>query len=343
MARAGSAHPRPWLTGVGMEDRIARMAIIQVKAEAQPSMSQPQMVTGLITDIKRFAVHDGPGIRTTVFLKGCPMRCVWCHNPETQGDEPIVGWSAAQCIGCGQCVQVCPTGALERTADTLTVDRRLCVGCGMCASVCPAEAIVLHGRTATVAEVMAEVDKDRPFYDNSGGGLTVSGGEPMHQPDFTLALMQAASEMGVPVCLDTCGYAPWEAFESALPYLDLVLYDIKTADDCLHRRLTGRSSSLIEANLEALLRAGAQVLVRTPVVPGYNATVEGIGSVADFLRTLKPVPPLELLPYHELGEAKFERLGMSYPLRDVEAPGEDLMAELARTVQDRGVNCTVGQ
>lgn len=299
-------------------------------------------VTGLITDIKKFAIHDGPGIRTTVFLKGCPLCCQWCHNPETQGDTPVLAYYVANCIGCGRCIEACPERALSRGEDAIIIDRKACAECGVCAAVCPAEAMVMHGREVTVAEVIAEVEKDRPFYENSGGGMTLSGGEPLYQPHFAAALLQAAREAGLHTCLDTCGYAPWSAFEAVLPHSALVLYDLKTMNDELHRACTGRSNAIILQNIETLAEEDVAVEVRTPVVPGVNATVEDMVAIADFLKGLVRVFDLELLPYHELGESKFERLGMTYPLKGLKAPTSQLMAELAQAVRDRGVNCSVG-
>jgi len=304
-------------------------------------------ISGLITDIKKFAIHDGPGIRTTVFLKGCPLRCLWCHNPETQSDEPVLAYYVTNCIGCGQCMKACPAGALSRGDEGIIIDRGLCTSCGACACVCPAEAMVMHGREATVEEVLAEVEKDRPFYENSGGGVTLSGGEPLHQLAFAVGLMQAARESNLHTCLDTCGHVPWSAFEAIMPYTDLVLYDMKTLDDERHRQYTGCGNELILENLAALATAEVELLVRTPVVPGFNATADDMGAIADLLIGLRQasaafVPALELLPYHELGESKFERLGMTYELKGLKPPGKALMAELVQTVQDRGVRCSVG-
>jgi len=202
--------------------------------------------------------------------------------------------------------------------------------------------MVMHGREVTVAEVIAEVEKDLPFYENSGGGMTLSGGEPLYQPDFAAALLHAAREAGLHTCLDTCGYAPWSAFEAVLPHTDLVLYDLKTMNDGVHRAYSGRCNAIILQNIETLAEEDVAVEVRTPVVPGVNATVEDMVAIADFLKGLARVFDLELLPYHELGESKFERLGMTYPLKGLKAPGSELMAELAQAVRDRGVNCSVG-
>ncbi len=299
-------------------------------------------VTGLITDIKKFAIHDGPGIRTTVFLKGCPLRCLWCHNPETQSPQSDVAYISAHCIGCAKCIRACPSDALSQTENGIVRDYLKCTACGACAEACPTEAMTVYGRKVSVEEAIAEVEKDRPFYETSGGGMTISGGEPLYQADFAVALMKVARNTGLHTCLDTCGLVPWAAFQAILPYTDTVLYDVKTLDNKRHREATGCENHVIIANLAALVQAGAEVLVRTPVIPGLNATPEAIADIADFLAGLTRPPELELLPYHELGEAKFERLGMEYKLRGVKPPDKTLMANLVQIAEDHGVTCKIG-
>lgn len=296
---------------------------------------------GIVFDIKGFAVHDGPGIRTTVFLKGCPLRCDWCHNPESQSDRPVLAQFPRNCIGCGKCLIRCPNGALSRGETQVTIDRMLCQGCGTCALTCYAEALVLRGKVMTVEEVMAEVRKDKPFYDNSGGGMTISGGEPLHQPEFTLALLQAAKAEGLHTCLDTSGYAPWSVLEQMLPHLDMVLYDLKGVSPALHQARTGRPNSLIMANLQALTSDGMVVKVRLPMVPGYNDSEEAVRDMAEFLAGLKHVPPVEMLPYHRLGESKYEALGIQSGLH-LDPPARASIEALAELVREAGVECQVG-
>jgi pyruvate formate lyase activating enzyme len=296
---------------------------------------------GTVFDIKGFAVHDGPGIRTTVFLKGCPLRCDWCHNPESQSARPVLAQFPRNCIGCGKCLTRCRQGALSRGEDRILIDRALCRGCGECAKTCYAEALVLRGRVMTVMEVMAEVRKDIPFYQNSGGGMTVSGGEPLHQPDFTLALLEAARAAGLHTCLDTSGYASWSLLERMLPYVNMVLYDLKGVSPAPHRARTGRDNRLIRHNLQALTSEGAAVKVRLPMVPGYNDSEAEIREVAEFLAGLEPVPPLEILPYHKLGEGKYEALGIAHGLH-LEPPQRPVVEALAELVRARGVECQVG-
>lgn len=312
------------------------------QAEADPAHGSLLSVTGLITDIKKFAVHDGPGIRTTVFLKGCPLRCLWCHNPETQSTLSQVGYLASECIGCGRCVSVCPRNALQSTGGAIDRVVARCTGCGACADVCPAGAMVLYGHRVTVAEVIAEVEKDRPFYENSGGGMTLSGGEPLLQSAFCLGLLRTAREHGLSGCLDTCGHVPWATLEAAAAETDLVLYDLKLIDSARHAEATGCGNELILANLQRLAQAGASVMVRVPVVPDVNATEHDIGEIAAFVADLPGDIDIELLAYHELGESKFARLGMVYPLVGLRPPGGELMAALARVVESHGVKCTIG-
>ncbi len=299
-------------------------------------------VTGVIFDIKKFAIHDGPGIRTTVFLKGCPLRCVWCHNPESQAAGPVLAQFPRNCIGCGKCLSNCPRGALSQGETQIIIDRARCQSCGACTRECYAEALVLHGREATVAEVLAEVEKDRPFYDNSGGGMTLSGGEPLMQVDFTRALLQAAKQSGLHTVLDTCGYAAWECFERVLPYTDLVFFDVKSADAQQHRHATGHDNRLILENLARVAHHGVGLQVRVPTVPGYNASVPAMEAIARVVSALPGPPPVELLRYHRLGEGKYETLGQACPLTIEQPPSDELMQELCAAVQNQGLRCLVG-
>lgn len=298
-------------------------------------------IKGIVFDIKGFAVHDGPGIRTTVFLKGCPLRCAWCHNPESQSDKPVLAQFPRNCIGCGKCLACCPNGAVSLGETQVTIDRDLCRGCGTCAQTCYAEALVLRGKVMTVEEVMTEVRKDKPFYDNSGGGMTISGGEPLHQPAFTLALLKAAKAEGFHTCLDTSGYASWAVLEEMLPYVDMVLYDLKGVSPALHRAHTGRPNSLIMQNLQALTNDGVVVKVRMPMIPGYNDNEAAVLDVAAFIAGLKHVPPVEMLPYHRLGESKYEALGIENGLH-LDPPERAAIEALAELLREAGVECQVG-
>ncbi len=260
---------------------------------------------GMIFDIKKFAINDGPGIRTAVFLKGCPLRCVWCHNPESQSPLPELSFSPEKCIGCGWCSSVCPNG----------LDRALCTGCGKCAEKCYVGAREIIGRRMTVEDVLAEVLKDRIFYENSGGGMTVSGGEPLFQPEFTTALLEAAKKENIHNCLDTSGFAQWAKIEKMLPFVDIFLYDLKETDPERHLEYTGVPLEPILDNLREIDRRGGVTILRCPIVPGLNDRFEHADGIAEVANSLRHLSEINLMPYHPLGESKRTRLGKtSVPL-----------------------------
>lgn len=262
-------------------------------------------MTGMIFDVKRFAVNDGPGIRTTVFLKGCPLRCPWCHNPESQKREPELSFLPEKCVGCGFCASVCQNGCFKNGV----FDRSTCRSCGRCTEKCYAGARELIGRAAPVEEVIAEVMKDRVFYENSGGGMTVSGGEPLFQPEFTSALLAAAKRAGLHCCLDTCGFASWKKIELLLKDVDLFLYDLKESDPELHRKYTGVPLEPILENLARIDAAGGELILRCPAIPGLNDRDEHADGIARIANTLVHVREINIMPYHPLGESKRVRIG----------------------------------
>ena len=264
---------------------------------------------GLVLDILKFAIHDGPGIRTTVFLKGCPLDCLWCHNPESKDGRTEISFLPARCVGCGACVAACPRGC-HRLADGLHVyDRTACARCGACAAGCYARAIEQVGRVREVGEVLAEVLRDRPFYETSGGGMTVSGGEPLAQFGFTRELLARAKAEGLHTALDTCGFAPQARYAELLPLVDLFLYDIKTTDPARHRELTGQPLDLIHANLRFLSGSGARLFLRCPLVPGINDSDAELAGIAALANELAGVEEIDVEPYHPLGVSKAARMG----------------------------------
>lgn len=284
---------------------------------------------GTIFDIQRYSTHDGPGIRTTVFMKGCNLRCYWCHNPESLRPQPEVLFLAAKCIGCGRCAAACEHAAMTAPGR---IERDACAGCGACAKACPPKALVLSGRRATVEEILAEAEKDAAFYRRSGGGVTVSGGEALLQADFVAELLCALRRRGIHTAVDTAGDVPFSAFEAVLPHTDLFLFDIKAADPELHRQGCGRDNLRILANLRRLCGAGAPVRLRVPVIPGFNDTPEAMTAIGEIIGSLPGRRPLDLLRFHRMGEAKYGHLGQAYRAGELEPPDDEKMRLLAKAL-----------
>jgi pyruvate formate lyase activating enzyme len=262
---------------------------------------------GTVFDVQRGALHDGPGVRTTVFLKGCPLRCAWCHNPESWLARPELSFEPSRCAHCLECAAACPSGAHRSGDGRHVLDRARCTAEGACAAACPSDALSLVGREWTVEGVLAVVERDRPFHERSSGGLTVSGGEPLAQPAFARALLAAAKERGVGTCLDTCGHAPWEDLAACLPFADLVLFDWKAGDPERHERLTGVDGALVRENLGRLVGTGAAVVLRAPLVEGVNDDPSSLDALASVAHRLGLA--VEVLPHHALGRDKRARLG----------------------------------
>lgn len=300
------------------------------------------VLKGTLFDIKRFAIHDGPGIRTTVFLKGCPLRCQWCHNPEGQARGPELVVRENRCIGCRACLDVCPQGAISFDGALPVTDRRLCTACGTCVEVCYAEARELAGQEMTVGEVLAEIARDIPFYDESGGGVTFSGGEPLYQFDFLLSLLRACAARGISAAVDTCGLCGWDQLDAMGEYTDLFLYDLKVMENGRHRELTGASNELILKNLQTLSQAGHNIILRVPVIPGVNDDAESVRQIGAFAAELPALQRVDLLPYHATAEEKYRRLDMAYHLAGVSSPSAQRMAELAEIIRRFGLPVRIG-
>jgi pyruvate formate lyase activating enzyme len=292
-------------------------------------------VTGRVFDVQRYSLQDGPGIRTTVFLKGCPARCAWCHNPESQAFGPEVFVLETRCVHCGTCATVCPRGAPPPGSG-------LCAACGGCVEACPAGARRLAGREVTVEDVMADVLRDRLFFEDSRGGVTFSGGEPLAQCDFLAALLEAARDRGLHTAVDTCGFAPAGRFLALAPLVDLFLFDVKLVDDARHRELTGLPSRPILDNLRALAEAHAEIWIRVPVVPGCTDAETDLAATADLVSSLPGVRRVSLLPYHAAGAAKARRLGRPSPFEPVAPPSRARMETLAGIFRARGLAVTIG-
>lgn len=290
----------------------------------------------MICDIQRFSLNDGPGIRTTVFMKGCPLSCKWCHNPEAIRPQPEILFYPLKCAGCRACVAACPTGA--RSYISIAPDRERCVGCGACASACYTGALALSGRDLSVQEVMDEVVQDAPYYRRSGGGVTLSGGECLMQPELSGQILKACREQGIATALETCLQVRYEALEALLPLLDLVMLDVKLAGAEEHRTWTGASNDLILENLKKLAQTGMPLIIRTPVIPGVNDTAAQIAAIARIVRDIKSLEYYELLNYNPLGESKYEALGIPYAFKGQRPLTQDEMESLKAAALFEGVS-----
>ena len=301
-------------------------------------------VEGLIFDIKKYAIHDGPGIRTTVFLKGCPLSCPWCHNPEGISSKPHLVYRKDLCIGCGECLNACPNGAIvNKGNEGFVTIPSLCKGCGTCAEVCPAEAREIIGRKETVQQVLEEIEKDVPFYDTSGGGVTFSGGEPLMQPGFLVPLLEACGERGIHRAVDTSGYADPATLMAVAERTDLFLFDIKLMDPDRHRALTGVSNERILSNLFNLAGTGAKLAVRIPLIPGINDDEENLERTATFLKGLpNGISSIHILPYHETGLSKYKKLGRDYRFRAIGPPSDNHIATVVKRFSDMGLEVKIG-
>lgn len=299
---------------------------------------------GRIFNIQRYSIHDGPGIRTTVFLKGCPLRCLWCQNPEGISPKNELFFNKERCTGCGRCVETCEKKAITITDSVARTDRKLCIGCGKCVEVCPNEARQIVGKEVSVEEVVEVVKKDRIFYERSGGGVTLSGGEPLMQPIFVQKLLERCKLDGIHTTLDTSGFASWDTLKEVLKYTDLILYDFKCMDPEKHRVFTGVSNELILENVRRITSEfSTPIWARIPIIPGYNDDIENIRATASFLtKVLKDrVERVNLLPYHRLGEVKYERLERENTSTISEPPEEQIL-EIKAIFESFGLQAYVG-
>lgn len=298
---------------------------------------------GFIYDLQRFAIHDGPGIRTLVYMKGCPLRCLWCSSPQSQKSEPEIMRNEINCQMCGRCVDICPDHLITISDEgEIIYDRKLCTVCGKCVEACPNQALKLIGYHVTTEELYKEINKDSPFYRRSNGGVTVSGGEPTMQIDFVTEFLKRCKQTYIHTAIETCGYVKWEKMEKLLNYVDLVYIDIKHMDPTIHKELTGVSNELILENAKniSLIKP---MIIRIPVIPSYNDSKENIRAIAEFAAGLGDnLKRIELLPYHRFGTQTYSRIGMKYKLSDVEPPSEDHMIKLKGIVESCGVKAQIG-
>ena len=298
-----------------------------------------ETLRGVIFDIQHYSIHDGPGIRTTVFLKGCPLHCLWCSNPESQSTRPEIMFDASRCTLCGKCLGICPHKASVKQETKIQISRELCQGCATCVTPCPSEARQITGSIREVEEVLQEVEKDRLFYENSGGGVTLSGGEPMNQPDFTGALLKKCKDKGIHTVLDTSGYVQAEMWDGVLDYVDMILYDLKHMDSRKHRELTGVSNQLILANARKLASLKIPMVIRIPLIPGYNDTDGNSESCARFIKEIG-ITTVELLPFHNLCVSKYAKLQKEWKVENVIPPAQERLEELQGIFTAQGLTCT---
>jgi pyruvate formate lyase activating enzyme len=297
---------------------------------------------GVVFNIQRFSIHDGPGIRTTVFLKGCPLRCGWCSNPESLSPYPEILTRDVKCIRSGRCVEACPEQAITIVENTRIIQWEKCNHCGKCAEACPSRAIEAVGRMMTVAEVMDTVARDASYYERSGGGMTLSGGESLVQWRFASALLQEAKRRGLHTALDTTGYADWKILDEILNFTDLVLYDVKHPDSAKHREGTGVPNERILDNLRRTVsKRGSRVWIRHPLVPRFNDSEEELEALCRLVLTLKPpVEKISLLPCHKFAESKYAAMGKEYPWKEIPTIGDGRVGEFQKLVESHGIEVT---
>ncbi len=299
---------------------------------------------GIVFNIQHYSIHDGPGIRTSVFLKGCFLRCVWCQNPESQSKEPELYFFEERCTGCGSCVAVCPVQAIQVKDGKSFTERNICNGSGKCAPVCFNDARSIMGREMTANEVFQKVKGDELFYKRSNGGVTITGGEPLFQADFSRTILMLCKQAGIHTAIETCGFANWEIFKEVLRYTDLVLFDLKQMNSEKHREYTGVPNELILENVRKIVHdLKIPVRLRIPVIPGYNDSEQDIHDFAKFISgELDASLPVHFLAYHRLGESKYERLGITDKNVSITPPSNEQMSELQRIAASYGLETYIG-
>jgi pyruvate formate lyase activating enzyme len=307
-------------------------------------MSDIENVKGVVFNIQHYSIHDGPGIRTTVFMNACPLRCLWCQNPESQTMQPQVFLLAEKCTGCGTCVPACPNHAISIIDGISVTDRKLCKGCGKCAEVCPNEARSLMGKEMTAGEVFKDINSDAIFYKRSGGGITLSGGDPVGQPEFSIAILKLCKQAGLHTAIETSGYAKWEIFKQILEHVDMVLFDFKQMDSGDHKKCTGVPNELILENAKKIVHElHIPLAARIPLIPGYNDDFDNIAATAKFIKNeLDKSIKVHILPYHKLGETKYERMETPEKIVKVEPPSEAHQEEIRKMFEAMGLEAVIG-
>jgi pyruvate formate lyase activating enzyme len=295
-----------------------------------------------ISNIQRFSVHDGPGIRTTVFFLGCPLRCSWCQNPETFKKTPELMLNDALCTGCGACIEACPVNAIEFKDGKIVTDRTKCTRCGNCVDVCYFEARELSGVLYSVEEVYAEIMKDAVVYKNTGGGVTLSGGEPLLYPDFAYEVLSCVKEKGYGTAIETCGQVSWDNIEKVLPVTDLLLFDVKMADSGKHREWIGFDNDLIRENLKKAAESGVRIIPRIPLIPGVNDSAAEFSAILDICEALKGVDEIHIMPFHQIGSSKYEMLDYKYRLKEKKEGNANQVGFCVSLAEKRKFRVSVG-
>lgn len=308
-----------------------------VKAEKTEIQEQ---LSGMIFNIQRFSVQDGPGIRTLIFFKGCPLRCLWCCNPESQDKGMNLIFNKVKCIGCGRCIAACDAGAISDGPQGKAVDREKCNLCGKCINACFTQAMEMAGEIKTVDELMAEILKDVALYKNSGGGVTLGGGEPMAQAELAAAVLKECRSQGINTAIETCGFAAWDSYEKVLKYTDLVLFDIKHLNSNRHKKLTGHGNERILDNFRKIAGLSKRIIARIPLIPGLNTSSENIDELGCFLRA-NEIAEAHLLPYHKLGVNKYASIGLEYTLDDIPPVADSDLEYIEGSLKALGIRVTV--
>jgi len=292
---------------------------------------------GYIARIERFMLHDGPGIRTVIFLKGCPLRCLWCSSPQTWEKELQIIWKKDKCIGCNRCIEVCPQQAIVMSGEGKKVIYEKCTKCGKCIDNCPIGALEYDGAIFSVEEAIKEVLKDEIFYRRSGGGITLSGGEPTYQFQFSKSLLMQLKKKGIHTAVESCGFVKWERFKEVLKYVDTLLIDIKHMDSQKHRLFTGKSNVQILENIKLAKKNDlCEILIRYPVIPAYNDSMDNIKSMINFMKETG-LEKIDIFPFHKLGEHEYEELGREYPMKNIEVPSEERIEEIKEYFRTKGI------